>query len=101
MDDLDEFIDDVETQSLVTIPEQFDEVVDIIAQEQREKGEQIVDAQERGKKPSDEVEQLDENGNPFWMKFIRADYLGESGNAKNQANSNKIKNNQKNKGNQG
>ncbi len=33
MDDLDEFLDDVETKSMVTIPEQFDEVVDIIANE--------------------------------------------------------------------
>ena len=39
MDDLDEFMDDFETKSMVTIPEQFDEVVDIIAQEQRERGE--------------------------------------------------------------
>jgi hypothetical protein len=40
MDDLDEFMDDVETKSLITIPEQqFDDVVDIIAQESRERGE--------------------------------------------------------------
>ena len=43
MDDLDEFLEEVETSSLVTIPEQFDEVVDIIANEQRERGEHIVD----------------------------------------------------------
>lgn len=48
MDDLDEFIDDA--KSIVTIPEQFDEVVDIIANEHRERGEQLVEAQERGKK---------------------------------------------------
>jgi hypothetical protein len=40
MDDLDEFMDDVETNSLITIPEQqFEDVVDIIAQESRERGE--------------------------------------------------------------
>ena len=33
MDDLDEFLEDVETKSMVTIPEQFDEVVDIIVNE--------------------------------------------------------------------
>lgn len=33
MGDLDEFMDEVETKSLVTIPEQFDEVVDIVANE--------------------------------------------------------------------
>ncbi len=48
MNDLDEFMDD--TQSLVTIPEQFDEVVDIVVNEQREKGEQVVESQMRGEK---------------------------------------------------
>lgn len=33
MDDLDEFMEEVETNSMVTIPEQFDEVVDIIVNE--------------------------------------------------------------------
>ena len=33
MDDLDEFMDDVETNSLITIPEQFNEVVDIVISE--------------------------------------------------------------------
>ena len=40
MDELDEFMDDVETQSMVTIPEQFEEVVDIVVNEQRERAEQ-------------------------------------------------------------
>lgn len=39
MDELDEFIDEVETKSMVTLPEQFDEVVDIVVEEQREKAE--------------------------------------------------------------
>ena len=50
MNDLDEFMDD--TQSLVTIPEQFEEVVDIVVNEQREKGEQVVESQMRGEKQS-------------------------------------------------
>jgi hypothetical protein len=33
MDDLGEFMEEIETQSLVTIPEQFDEVVDIVVNE--------------------------------------------------------------------
>lgn len=33
MGDLDEFMDEIETKSLVTIPEQFDEVVDIVINE--------------------------------------------------------------------
>ncbi len=80
MDDLDEFMDDVETKSLITIPEQqFDEVVDIIAQESRERGEQVVELLEQNKNPDDEAaEILDENGKPFWMKFFKADYLGET-----------------------
>ena len=44
MDDLDEFMD--ENQSIITDHEQFEDVVDIIANEQREKGEQIVEYQE-------------------------------------------------------
>ena len=89
MDDLDDFMEEVETNSLVTIPEQFDEVVDIIANEQRERGEQIVEYQElHGPvKDFDEISQtsgatgaeiLDDEGKPFWMKFFKADYLGES-----------------------
>ena len=83
MDDLDEFMDDVETNSLITIPEQqFEDVVDIIAQESRERGEQIVEMQENNR-DSDQVseaatEVLDENGKPFWMKFFKADYLAET-----------------------
>ena len=37
-------------------------------------GEQIVEAQEKGQKG----EIYDESGNPFWTKFIKADYLGET-----------------------
>ena len=81
MDDLDEFMDDFETKSMVTIPEQFDEVVDIIAQEQRERGEQMVEYQEKGMNDEEASEAasevLDENGNPFWMRFFKEDYLGE------------------------
>lgn len=86
MDDLDEFMDDEETKSLMTVHEEkFEEVVDIIAQEQRERGEQIVEYQEKGLTMA-EVEEtmsetgsevLDENGKPFWMKFFKADYLAD------------------------
>ena len=83
MDDLDEFMDDVETNSLITIPEQqFEDVVDIIAQESRERGEQVVEMQENNR-DFDQIseaatEVLDENGKPFWMKFFKADYLAET-----------------------
>lgn len=81
-DDLDEFLDEVDSKSIITNQDQFDDVVDIIANEQRERGEQIVDYQEKGM--ADEQlseaasEVLDENGKPFWMKFFKADYLEDS-----------------------
>ena len=81
MDELDEFMDDVETQSIVADSEQFEDVVDIIASEQRERGEQIVEYQEKGmnfEEASEATEEvLDDQGNPFWMKFFKADYLEE------------------------
>ena len=67
-------MEDLETKSLVTIPEQFDEVVDIVVNEQREQGERIVDKQLKNQKVE---EVFDENGKPFWMKFLKEDYLGE------------------------
>ena len=82
MDDLDEFLEDVETQSIIGDSDQFNDMVDIIANEQRERGEQIVEYQENGmndQEVSDAAsEALDENGNPLWMKFLKADYLGEN-----------------------
>lgn len=42
MGDLDDFMDEIETQSLITIPEQFDEVVDIVVNESRDKAEMLV-----------------------------------------------------------
>ena len=48
MDDLDEFLEDVETQSIIGDSDQFNDMVDIIANEQRERGEQIVEYQENG-----------------------------------------------------
>lgn len=96
MDDLDEFLEEVETDGLVTIPEQFDEVVEIIANEQRERGEHIVDLQEKGMSDLESSEMasevLDENGKPFWMKFFKQDYLAAEDqesvelNAKNKPN---------------
>lgn len=78
-------MEDVESQMGEPLPEQFDEVVDIIANEQRERGEQIVEYQEKtgAVKDFDQIseaasEVLDENGKPFWMKFFKEDYLGET-----------------------
>jgi len=41
-------LDEVDSKSIITNQDQFDDVVDIIANEQRERGEQIVDYQEKG-----------------------------------------------------
>jgi len=63
MNDLDEFMDDEETKSLMTVHEEkFEEVVDIIAQEQRERGEQIVEYQEKGMTMAQVEESLNEAG---------------------------------------
>lgn len=48
------------------MPDDFDDIVDIAVDEQTE-------AIENGE---DEV--LDEDGKPFWMRYFKADYLGES-----------------------
>lgn len=42
--------------------------------EQRERAEMIVGVE--GKKHEDV---FDENGKPFWMKFLKADYLEDDG----------------------
>lgn len=76
MGDLDEFMDEIETKSLVTIPEQFEVVVDIVVNEQRDKAEMLV--QDRMKNDGKFVEEIyDESGKPMWMKFLKEDYLGE------------------------
>lgn len=48
------------------MPEDFDDIVEIAVDEQAE-------AIENG-----EEEVLDEDGKPFWMRYFKADYLGES-----------------------
>ena len=35
-------------------------------------------------KPAEEI--LDETGKPFWMKFLKADYLDEANNSTNNVN---------------
>lgn len=77
MGDLGEFMDEVETRSLVTIPEQFDEVVDLVVEENRERAELLVNDQINNQgKHAQEI--LDESGKPMWMKFLKEDYLGEN-----------------------
>lgn len=69
--DCEDFIDEIENtldgegKKLVQIPEDFDDIVDIAVEEQSQ-------AREDG-----EEEMLDEDGKPFWMRYFKADYLGE------------------------
>lgn len=53
------------------MPEDFDDTIEIVVDEQAEAIE------------NDEEEVLYENGKPFWMRYFKADYLGES-NPKNK-----------------
>ena len=46
------------------MPEDFEEIVEIVTEEQKQRQEE------------DEV--LDESGKPFWMRYFRADYLGDA-----------------------
>ena len=69
--DCSDFLDDIESRvdddgnKIVKIPEDFDDIVEIAVDEQTE-------AIENGE------EMLDEDGKPFWMRYFKADYLGES-----------------------
>eukprot|EP00347_Sterkiella_histriomuscorum_P021750 403332895 len=77
MGDLDDFMDEMETQSLVTIPEQFDDVVDFVVNEERDKAEMLVqDRMQNDGKYDEEI--YDDTGKPMWMQFFKEDYLGES-----------------------
>jgi hypothetical protein len=50
---------------LLSVPEDFDDIVDIAVNEQAEMND-------------NEEEVLDENGKPFWMRYFKSDYLGET-----------------------
>ena len=91
MGDLEEFMDDVEHNSGVAMPQQFEEVVDIVVNDSRARAAEHVSreeaAAERG--TADEapatygqlVERLGGNETeekPFWTKFLRTDYLDEA-----------------------
>jgi hypothetical protein len=71
-DFMDEFENtlDGEGNKLVQIPEDFDDIVDIVVEEQSQ-------AREYGEEEDEGEEVLDEDGKPFWMRYFKADYLGE------------------------
>lgn len=84
MGDLEEFMDDVQSNTGVVIPEQFDEVVDIIVSDSRAKANEKVhndEANDRNEKSYDQtmvkmgLEETEEK--PFWTKFLRTDYMND------------------------
>lgn len=62
MDDIESHCDE-EGNKLINIPEDFDDIVDIAVEEQQLLNEEGRDEDE---------------GKPFWMRYFKADYLGES-----------------------
>ena len=74
LNDCSDFMDEFEHRTdedgnkLINIPEDFDDIVDIAVDEQEQVQAQAI--------TNDEV--LDENGKPFWMRYFKADYLGET-----------------------
>lgn len=104
MDDLNDFMDDFETQSQmrqIERPQQFEEVVDIVVADSREKANDRIDREERdqqalvllsgqnrldgsqsagsigaesrGKRYDELVETQENEDKPFWAKFLRSE----------------------------
>ena len=53
MDDLDDFMSEVDSGQVVKLPEQFDEVVEIVAQESRNQNDRFLDIVESGATPEE------------------------------------------------
>ena len=74
MDDLDDFMSEVNApDSIVSLPAQFDDVVDIVVNQQREASDNFVAICEGGSneeilRAMQQMQQSD--GNEFWTKFL-------------------------------
>lgn len=84
MGDLEEFMDDVESNSGVVMPQQFEEVVDIVVSDSRAKANERVMKDDGEDEPKSSYDQTmvkmgleEKEDKPFWTKFLRSDYLGE------------------------
>ena len=78
MDDLDDFMSEVEQNDNIQMPKQFDEVVDIVVDDEREKADQIMDAKdafgEDSKQFEDAMAELcNDEANPFWKRLLAPD----------------------------
>ena len=75
MDDLDDFMSEVNApDSIVSLPAQFDDVVDIVVNQQREASDNFVAICEGGSneeilRAMQQMQQSD--GNEFWTKFLQ------------------------------
>ena len=82
MGDLEEFMDDVESNSGVVMPQQFEEVVDIVVSDSRAKANEKVQNDDQNAEPKNSYDQTmvkmgleEKEEKPFWTKFLRTDYL--------------------------
>ena len=74
LNDLDDFMSEVESSQLVTIPQQqLADVVDIVADEERSKADNLVNAYMKGDQQqiSETQQEMDHELNPFWAKFLQ------------------------------
>ena len=91
MGELEEFMDDVEHKSGVDMPEQFEEVVDIVVSDSRARAQEHVSREEEAaarttaEAPTPSYGQVVEKlgleeteEKPFWTKFLRSDYMDEA-----------------------
>jgi len=75
MDDLDDFMSEIETKKIVQLPDQFEDVVDIVVNEQREKADAVGHAMDKGDNEQlqlalQELKEEGEESNPFWTRFL-------------------------------
>ena len=75
MDDLDEFMSEIDNSDAVAIPQQFDEVVDIVVDSERERAEQVEEAKEKFGEDSKLFEEAMaelsvDDANPFWKRLL-------------------------------
>ena len=73
--DLDEFMEEVEADENVHIPAQFEEVVDIVMNEERDKAERIEELGENSTDQNELAKAMEElaadDANPFWKRFLQ------------------------------
>ena len=68
-------MEEVESNTNVQIPEQFEEVVDIVMNEERDKAEQLEELGQNSTDQNELAKAMEElaagDANPFWKKFLQ------------------------------